>query len=75
MYAYVHTHTHTHTQTRRLTRVQWCQLRRLMGKPRRCSPTFFKEERALMESKRNKARQIQQQVHQGIVSLYHCTTT
>ena len=23
-----------------------------------------------MESKRNKARQIQQQVHQGIVSLY-----
>ena len=24
-------------KTRRLTRVEWCKIRRLMGKPRRCS--------------------------------------
>ena len=55
-------------QTRRLLRVQWQQLRRLMGKPRRCSPTFFQEERALLEYRRNKVRGVQQQVHQGVVS-------
>ena len=40
----------------------------MMGKPRRCSPTFFSEERSLMEFRRNKVRKLQQQVHQGVVS-------
>ena len=30
-------------KTRRLTRVEWCKIRRLMGKPRRCSAAFFFE--------------------------------
>lgn len=55
-------------QSRNLTRVHWRQIRRLMGKPRRCSPTFFTEERNLMEYRRNKVRKLQQQVHQGVVS-------
>ncbi len=38
-----------------------------MGKPRRCSSVFFAEERALLEFKRKKIRQLQQQVHQGMV--------
>jgi hypothetical protein len=25
-------------KTRKLTRVEWCKIRRMMGKPRRCSP-------------------------------------
>ncbi|CAB4059725.1 LIN9 [Lepeophtheirus salmonis] len=33
-------------KTRRLTRVEWCKIRRMMGKPRRCSSAFFCEERA-----------------------------
>lgn len=32
-------------RTRMLTRVEWCKIRRLMGKPRRCSQNFFEEER------------------------------
>ncbi|XP_064401779.1 protein lin-9 homolog isoform X2 [Halichondria panicea] len=54
-------------KTRSLTRVQWHQLRRLMGKPRRCSPTFFAEERTLLEFRRKKIRQLQRQVHQGMI--------
>ena len=71
LYVYVSIHLcmYIHTQTRKLSCVQWRQLRRLMGKPRRCSPTFFAEERALMEFRRNKVRELQQQVHQGIVSV------
>jgi hypothetical protein len=26
-----------HLRTRKLTRVEWCKIRRMMGKPRRCS--------------------------------------
>lgn len=48
-------------KTRRLHRAQWCKLRRLMGKPRRCSSAFFAEERALLQKKREKVRLIQQQ--------------
>lgn len=50
-----------HLKTRSLTRIQWCKIRRLMGKPRRCSPAFFAEERASLNAKRNKIRHLQQQ--------------
>ncbi|XP_033645579.1 protein lin-9 homolog [Asterias rubens] len=45
---------------RKLTRVEWCIIRRLMGKPRRCSPAFFAEERAALEAKRRRLRLLQQ---------------
>lgn len=48
-------------KTRKLTRTEWCKVRRLMGKPRRCSQSFLAEERALLKNKRQKIRQLQQQ--------------
>lgn len=48
-------------KTRMLRRVEWCQIRRLMGKPRRCSAAFFAQERQALASKRTKIRQLQQQ--------------
>lgn len=48
-------------KTRLLKKVEWNKIRRLMGKPRRCSASFFAEERAALNLKRNKIRLLQQQ--------------
>ncbi|XP_034018345.1 protein lin-9 homolog isoform X2 [Thalassophryne amazonica] len=47
-------------KTRKLTRVEWGTIRRLMGKPRRCSSAFFTEERTALRQKRQKMRLLQQ---------------
>lgn len=48
-------------KTYKMTRTEWCKIRRLMGKPRRCSQAFLAEERKLLNQKRQKIRQLQQQ--------------
>ncbi|XP_059170889.1 protein lin-9 homolog [Physella acuta] len=45
---------------KKLRRVEWNKIRRLMGKPRRCSPAFLAEERSVLEERREKIRQLQQ---------------
>ena len=37
-----------------ITRVEWNMIRKLLGKPRRCSAAFFAEERESLEAKRQK---------------------
>ncbi|XP_045174860.2 protein lin-9 homolog isoform X2 [Mercenaria mercenaria] len=45
---------------KKMRRVEWSKIRRLMGKPRRCSSSFFAEERAALHNKRQKIRLLQQ---------------
>lgn len=45
--------------TRNMTRAEWNHIRRTMGKPRRCSQTFFDEERRELERRRQKIRLLQ----------------
>ncbi|XP_014666074.1 PREDICTED: protein lin-9 homolog [Priapulus caudatus] len=52
-----------------LTKVEWCKIRRLMGKPRRCSPAFFEEEREALHKKRQKMRLLQQQTQMDMRHL------
>lgn len=56
-------------KTRELTRVEWTKIRRMMGKPRRCSQAFFNEERLELEKKRNKIRALQQRKATDMVSF------
>ena len=42
-----------------MRRVEWNMIRRLLGKPRRCSAAFFAEERESLEAKREKVRILQ----------------
>ncbi|KAL0839706.1 hypothetical protein ABMA28_016353 [Loxostege sticticalis] len=51
---------------RKLTQVQWAKIRRMMGKPRRCSQAFFAEERKELERKRKLIRFIQQRKNTDI---------
>lgn len=46
-------------KTNLLTRPEWSKIRRLMGKPRRCSQSFFDEERRELERRRQKIRLLQ----------------
>lgn len=48
-------------KSRNLSRAEWRNIRKAMGKPRRCSQAFLAEERALLSNKRQKIRQLQQQ--------------
>lgn len=43
-----------------MTRSEWCMLRRMMGKPRRCSQNFFDEEIRELDRRRKKIRLLQQ---------------
>nr|CAG4646912.1 EOG090X03EV [Megafenestra aurita] len=54
---------------RQLTRSQWCTIRRLMGRPRRCSQAFFNEERGELAKKRQKIRLVQQRKVSDMGSL------
>lgn len=46
-------------KTRLMTRIEWNMIRRLLGKPRRMSPQFFRQEIASLERRRQKIRILQ----------------
>lgn len=47
-------------KTTKLRRKQWSLIRTMIGKPRRCSDAFFREERQVLDEKRQRIRMIQQ---------------
>ncbi|XP_031571520.1 protein lin-9 homolog [Actinia tenebrosa] len=47
-------------KVKNMTRIEWREIRRLMGKPRRCSPAFFQEEIQSLQERRKKIRLLQQ---------------
>jgi hypothetical protein len=49
-----------HLKNYNLTRTEWSLVRRMMGKPRRCSQNFFAEEIRELERRRSKIRLLQQ---------------
>ncbi|XP_065656048.1 protein lin-9 homolog [Hydra vulgaris] len=53
-------HLFKNLKTRMLTKRQWSIIRRMMGKPRRCSPAFFNEEVNYLNEKRKKIRYLHQ---------------
>ncbi|KAF4524421.1 hypothetical protein B566_EDAN009337 [Ephemera danica] len=61
---------HKWLKTRVMTRVEWCKIRRMMGKPRRCSQSFFEEERRELERKRSKIRALQQRKATADVAMF-----
>ncbi|XP_066970821.1 protein lin-9 homolog [Macrobrachium rosenbergii] len=56
-------------KTRKLSRRQWGMIRRMMGKPRRCSQAFFQEECLALDKKRQVLRLLQQRKITDINSL------
>ncbi|CAH1160139.1 unnamed protein product [Phaedon cochleariae] len=56
-------------KTRELSRTEWTKIRRMMGKPRRCSQAFFNEERLELEKKRKKLRALQQRKASDMASF------
>ncbi|XKL60421.1 hypothetical protein PGB90_007478 [Kerria lacca] len=52
-----------------LTRAEWSMVRRMMGKPRRCSQNFFAEEIRELERRRSKIRLLQQRKASEIMSF------
>ncbi|XP_050722601.1 protein lin-9 homolog isoform X2 [Eriocheir sinensis] len=56
-------------RSRRLTRRQWGMIRRMMGKPRRCSQAFFQEECQSLDKKRHVLRLLQQRKITDVSSL------
>ncbi|XP_052271838.1 protein lin-9 homolog isoform X2 [Dreissena polymorpha] len=55
-------------KVKKMRRVEWSKVRRLMGKPRRCSASFFEEERRTLNSKRHKIRLLQQRKMNEVIS-------
>uniref|UniRef100_A0A6A7G3S1 Protein lin-9 homolog n=1 Tax=Hirondellea gigas TaxID=1518452 RepID=A0A6A7G3S1_9CRUS len=56
-------------KTRSVTRRQWSLIRRIMGKPRRCSKAFFSEEIASLAKRRQVLRLLQQRKITDVAQL------
>ncbi|KAK7572113.1 hypothetical protein V9T40_014585 [Parthenolecanium corni] len=58
-----------HLKTHTLSRTEWSMVRRMMGKPRRCSQNFFAEEIRELERRRSKIRLLQQRKASEVTSF------